>query len=357
MTTALLMPEPEEPYEDGDGVRLVMVNACKAGKDDLSGRLIAVRDTAELRERFADEVAVVYLACHGTSSAYSSFVLRLADGSSLATQDLVRAAPPTRLTFLDTWHRDASALHPRGFTGPAYQAAMKALKGVLNRETEALDDFIETWLNRTPASHRLAVTNALLEEWWHNLNLADNDMVIKEIARRAQAASDALKPLWERQISGSRLEMLERPITKNGELCGTLADFANASRSVESHVLEYIDHQFPKVGDPCIDTVVATLTEVEARAVWAYAHEHVPWHEAALKAGAQSPEGFGATLAQKLRRAGRRHLKAAREAREAWEGSGRKGALSPPCRHWRLFESVQGAGYVLGRETMEGGLL
>jgi len=299
MAARLLTPEPEEPHTQGDDVRLVFLDACHAAGEGVDPcRLVAVQNTTELQERFGDEIAVINFTGHGRphGDLHPGNIL-FAEGSGAYLIDLVQAAP-THQAVLNAGDTATSQSLPitTFHEYPAATSAMDALTDVLTGKTEALDDFITTWLNRKPDSCRLAATTALLEDWWDRVDITDDDAVINEIARAVQRASNALKPLWERQVNGQCLEMLDRPINGHGAPHSTLADLASPSRSAESHVLDYIDRQFPMVGHPCVDTVIAKLTDAEARAVWAFAQERIPWHEAARRAGAQNPKRFGDTL-------------------------------------------------------------
>jgi hypothetical protein len=174
-----------------------------------------------------------------------------------------------------------------------YMAALRARNAVLHGDHEAVAEFIENWLHLKPTPWRIeAVSAALLEEGWE-IEPAD---ALTTIRIRTTDQHHVLRPVWETQLNGRKVGMLDQPI---GTTSLTLGDLAT-DRSTEDVVLEASMHH-------AIEVMMGKLNPDEREVAQVYMFGNVDWLQAAEEAG--QPRKFGRRVNRKLQRLGNEYTR------------------------------------------------
>lgn len=171
--------------------------------------------------------------------------------------------------------------------------ALKARDSVIrgDGDTSVVAEFVANWLHLKPTPERIhAVAAALLEEGWDDQPMTALD-TIKVLVRKQRRAQ---RPVWETQLHGGLISLLEQPLAHGG----TLGDHVTDHRSAEDHALV---EAMPRP----IDVVMRKFKPAELEVLLAYAAEDRTWAEAAAQAG--HPHHFGERVRRKAKYLGNQY--------------------------------------------------
>ncbi|MES9520643.1 hypothetical protein [Streptomyces capoamus] len=190
---------------------------------------------------------------------------------------------------------------PRTFTvREAVVAALVARNAAIEGDAVAVDDFSRTWLGLgRPGPWRAAVEMALLGDWVDALgrHVSDDAEIMELLHLHTHREHRRLQPLWERQVRGRTVRLLDEPVGPGLSLRELVAQRGRP----EDRLL------LGEVEDPRVQAVLARLAPPEKAVAMAYAAQRVTWTEAAVEGGAADPGAFGERVRRKLKRLGRLH--------------------------------------------------
>ena len=281
--------------------------------DALATRLVAIPDSASLRETLGDdEIPFILDACLERDAGLEPAVLQFVDRCGKLTRaDLASALLPKWPLTL----RPSGGVLPIAQLVPvamvstptpvrtcaAYREAHDALTAYVKHGDEGKAmAFAEKW--GLTIRKRTAVLNGLLMIDWKGVPLFDNEEVIATVNRQVRSERDNAIPLYRRRLKHKHIASLQQ-------------ETADANGSAEDQLLSR-----QALRHPCVDVLLADFTPEEAETVarWAAGGPKVGWHHAALYVKAKDPERFALRVRRKLKRAARKHLDA---------------SLISPCRH------------------------
>jgi hypothetical protein len=271
--------------------------------DAIATRLVAIPDSASLRETFGDDEVPFILDARLAPEA-----LRLvARCGTLTRAGLAEALPFRRPLALRPTSAIYGELAPLANQWPtpvatceAYREAHDALMAyVKNGDESKAVAFAKKW--QLTIRKRQAVLNGLLMIDWTGVPLFDDEEVVTAISRQVRSERDNAIPLYRRRLKHKHIAFLEH-------------DAADKTGSAEDQVLARM------TSHPCVDVLLADFTPQEAEVIaqWASGGRAVGWHQAALYVKAKDPEKFALRVRRKLKRSAGKHLSA---------------SLTAPCRH------------------------
>jgi hypothetical protein len=194
--------------------------------------------------------------------------------------------------------RELGAEVARASTGLAQDLALRALltalevrDAVLRGDRPAVARFIADWLGWAPTEGRVeAVSMVLLESGWEEVQATDSSATERawwEFRARAVQQHRVQRPVWQTQINGRPVALLDQPVRTRGrsELV-PLGDLLDDPRALAELAAVERGHQ-----DPRLQWVLGRLRPADRTVVLAYGRGATSWADAAVFCGRLPEDG------------------------------------------------------------------
>jgi hypothetical protein len=258
------------------------------------------------------------LTCFGTSGFRRDLVL-VGDGDG-ATHCLVVPEDDgtvSKDTFSEEW------TDGRPFVGLTPDTerlayALGAREAALRGDEHLVDGFATAILGRSGGRWREAVSTALLGDWTAPMTAVGRlgPDAVTALWREAEQIHRQLMPLWRRRCQGSRLLLLDTPLSDSHTLYDLLADRSGTHATTATGL------------NAQLSALLRALAPTDRNVVLAWTQPGVAtWADAACYTQAQDPAVTGEQVRRKVRRILLEHRRRAAQTRRPHDGAPLPAAL------------------------------
>jgi hypothetical protein len=169
--------------------------------------------------------------------------------------------------------------------------ALEARDAILRGDRQAVVRFIVDWLGWSPTEARVeAVSMVLLEAGWDQVEAIDaraTERAWREFRARALQQHRVQRPVWETQVNGERITLLDQPVRLRGRAEPVpFGDLVEDPRA-------YVELATAEGGydDPRLEQVLRRLRPADQAVVLAYGLLATSWADAAALCGRPPEDG------------------------------------------------------------------
>jgi hypothetical protein len=173
----------------------------------------------------------------------------------------------------------------------ALLAALEVREAVLRGDRQAVVRFVADWLGWAPTEARVeAVSMVVLEPGWEQVQVTDScatERAWQEFRARALKQHRLQRPVWETQVNGTPVALLDQPVRPRGraELV-PLGDLVDDPRALAE--LAAVERGYD---DPRLEWVLGRLRPADRTVVLAYGLLASSWADAAVFCGRPPEDG------------------------------------------------------------------